>query len=352
MVASVIEGVRVAGLVSCLPERREGIEAMAARFGAEAAEKIAKATGIAARRTVTPDQCASDLAEAAARALLERLGWEAASVDLLVFVSQTHDHLLPATAAVLHHRLGLAKGCAVFDLSLGCSGFVYGLWTASALLGTTRGRRALLLVGDTTSRLVAPDDRAVAPLFGDGAAATALERDPTAAPLVFELGSDGAGAPYLTVPGGGFRHPRGADPAVAETLFMDGTQVFAFTLREVPGNLAATLEAAGWTLAEVDHVVLHQANAQMIRHLGQKIGARPEQVVLALAEVGNTSSASIPLALTGALAGPLTARPLKLLLSGFGVGWSWGSVAWESTPLAACGTVVLGATLHSGRPGG
>lgn len=344
MVASTLTGIRLAGVVACLPARREGAEVLAARFGADAVQRIAKATGIAARRVVAPGQCASDLAEAAARSLLDRLGWTADQVDLLVLVSQTPDHPLPATACLLHRRLGLAKRCAAFDLGLGCSGYIYGLWTAAALLSTlAEGARALLLVGDTTSRLIAPDDRAVAPLFGDAAAASALVRDAAAAPMAFDLGSDGAGAPYLTVPGGAFRHPHrcGAAPAVPETLFMDGTQVFAFTLREVPGTIAAALAGAGWTPAEVDHFVLHQANAQMIRHLTPKIGATPEQVVLALAEYGNTSSASIPLALTEALAGPLTTRPLRLVLSGFGVGWSWGSVALATTPLAACGTVVL-----------
>lgn len=341
MVASVVEGVAIAGVTACLPERRETVADLAARFGAEAAERIAKATGIEARHLVPPHQCTSDLAEAAARALLDGLGWDAAGIDLLVNVSQTHDHILPASAFLLHRRLGLGKHAAVLDLGLGCSGYVYGLWTASALLRACNGRRALLIAGDTTSRVLDPQDRSVAPLFGDAASATALVADPGAPPMAFALGSDGAGAPYLAVPGGGLRRPD--EPA---HLFMDGTQVFAFTLREVPGSVRDALGLAGWGIADVDHLVLHQANAQMVRHLAQKLGATPDQTVLALAGHGNTSSASIPLALATALPEALAAGRRKLLLSGFGVGWSWGSAAVEAGPLAVCGTVLLDGDGH------
>ena len=335
MVASRIDGVCVRGVVGCVPEGRETVEELARRFGEDTARKIAAATGIEERRIVAPGQCTSDLAEAAARRLLDGLGWEPDSVDLLILVTQTHDHTLPGTASLLHRRLGLRKGAAVLDITHGCSGFIYGLWTAGGLLKAA-GRRALLLVGDTTSRLIDPEDRAVAPLFGDGAAAVALELDDAAAPMVFDLGSDGAGAPYLAADGGAMRHPD--RPA---RLFMDGTQVFAFTLREVPGSVRAALDGAGWTTDMVDHLVLHQANAQMIRHLGQKLGVAADRTVIALREFGNTSSASIPLAIAAALADGLAAGPRRLLLSGFGVGWSWGSAALVVGPLAVCDTVVL-----------
>ncbi|WP_307832602.1 3-oxoacyl-[acyl-carrier-protein] synthase III C-terminal domain-containing protein [Azospirillum argentinense] len=166
--------------------------------------------------------------------------------------------------------------------------------------------------------------------------------------MVFALGSDGAGAPYLAVPGGGLRRP--GEPA---HLFMDGTQVFAFTLREVPGNIRAVLERADWTMETVDRLVLHQANAQMIRHLAQKLGATPGQTVVGLAGFGNTSSASIPLALASELEGALRGGPLRLLLSGFGVGWSWGSVALTAGPLAVCEVMALPANpAESAEPDG
>lgn len=335
MVSSVVDGVALRGVVGCLPDHQENISDLARRFGDDAAARIAKATGITSRHLAGSDLCTSDLMERAARRLLSGGGWDAATVDLLVCVTQTPDQPLPGNGALLQHRLGLRKGMVVIDVTQGCAGFVHGLWMTASLL-KPMGRRALLLVGDTTSRLIDPEDRGVAPLFGDGAAAIALEVSDDASPMWFDLGSDGAGAPYLSVSGGGLRQPD--TPA---RLFMDGTQVFAFTLREVPGSVKAVLSAAGWTMAEIDHLVLHQANAQMIRHLAQKLGASSEQAPISLAQVGNTSSASIPLALCDALASSLTPGGRRLVMSGFGVGWTWASVAMVSSPLALCETVRL-----------
>jgi 3-oxoacyl-[acyl-carrier-protein] synthase III len=340
MATSTITGIRLAGIVACVPPGRETTADLAARFGDDAAHRIAKATGIEERRIAGPGLGSADLAETAARRLLERLDWVADSVDLLVNVTQTRDRVLPGDGFLLHQRLGLAKRAIVLDLTLGCSGFVQGLWTAASLLKAQNGRRALLLTGDVTSRLIDPNDRAVAPLFGDAAAATALLADGEAPPMAFDAGSDGGGAPYLTAGGEGQAVPH---------LFMDGTQVFAFTLREIPDSLRAAMAGAGWGIGDVDHVVLHQANAQMIRHLAQKIGASAEQTVVALGPYGNTSSASVPLAMAAALNGPLTAGPRRLLLSGFGVGWAWASSALTAGPLAAC-EVVTGPVAETANP--
>lgn len=331
MTAGVVGGVAVRGVVSCLPARVEGLAEMAARFGADAARRIADATGIENRRLVAPGQCFSDLAYDAAAGLLADLQWSPDSVDILIVVTQTPDHVFPGVAPLLQHRLGLSRATAAFDVGLGCSGYVYGLWLAAHLLASGGGKRALLAVGDATSQLVDPMDRATAPLFGDAAAVTALERDPAAPPMAFSLGTDGAGAPYLTAAGGA-----GRQPDEKPKLFMDGTQVFAFTLREAPASMAAALTVAQAGVGDIDHVVLHQANKQMIERLARKIGATPEQTVLALADCGNVSSASIPLALTIALTEQLKSSSRRLLLSGFGVGWSWGSAVIEVGPLAAC----------------
>lgn len=343
MALAKLNGVAVRGIVAALPSRQEGVADLARRFGDDAARRVAAATGIQARHLAADGQCASDLAQAAATDLLTGLGWAPDSIDLLVMVSQTPDHPLPANACLLQHRLGLSRQAAAYDLNLGCSGYVYGLWNVAAALaslvvppGRPHPPRALLLAGDTTSRLIDPDDRAIAPLFGDAAAATALELDPAAAPMVIDLGSDGAGAPYLCAAGGGMRQA-GTPPR----LFMDGTQVFTFTLREIPRAIQATLDAVGWTMADVDHVVLHQANEMMIRRLAGKIGADMRQVVLALSQHGNTSSASVPLAIADALGSDLAGTRRRLLLSGFGVGWSWATAAVNWGPLAVCRTVTV-----------
>ncbi|MFV3129461.1 3-oxoacyl-ACP synthase III family protein [Niveispirillum sp. KHB5.9] len=338
MAQASINGIALRGIVSALPTGVEDVTHLAARFGAEQAERIAAATGIRRRHIAAPGQCMSDLALPAARELLDGLGWASDSVDLLICVTQTPDHPLPATACLLQNRLGLGRQCAAFDVGLGCSGYVYGLWLAASLLSSMGRGRALLVAGDTTSRTLDPQDRSVAPLFGDAGTVTALEWDADAGPLTVDVGTDGAGGPYLIQPGGGARQPDGP------LLFMDGTQVFAFTLREVPKAIASTLAASGRTIADIDHVVLHQANEMMLRRLGAKIGAREDQLVLALADRGNTSSATIPLAMTDALAPSLTDGERNLLLCGFGVGWSWGTTVWRTGPARVCRTILVNAS--------
>jgi len=331
MATSLINGVAIAGIACRVPARIETTADLAGRFGAEAAERIATATGIHARAHVAPGQTARDLATGAAAELLSRLGWEPASVTLLIDVTQTRERPLPGDGHLIHQDLGLSRNAVVLDLQLGCSGWVHGLWVASTLLTSLGGGRALLLAGDATSAFIDPDDRATAPLFGDAVAATALVSDPEAAPMSFDLGADGSGSPYLTVEGGGARLPDRPP-----RLFMDGTQVFAFTLREVPDSLRAALAGLGWTTDDLDRFVPHQANAQMIRRLAHKVGVRADRVVEAAAERGNTGPASIPLALCDALGERLTSGSQRLLLAGFGVGWSWSSVALTLGPLAVC----------------
>lgn len=345
MAQAQINGIALRGIVSALPTGVQDVADMAARFGADQAERIAAATGIRRRHIAAPGQCMSDLALPAARTLLSDLGWTADSIDLLITVTQTPDHPLPATACLLQQRLGLDRRCAAFDVGLGCSGYVYGLWLAASLLSGMGRGRCLLVAGDTTSRTLDPADRSVAPLFGDAGTVTALEFDPDAGALTIDVGTDGAGAPYLIQPGGGARQPDGPP------LFMDGTQVFAFTLREVPKAIAATLATAGIAVAGIDHVVLHQANEMMVRRLGQKIGATAEQMVLALADRGNTSSASIPLAISDSLSDSMRGGARTLLLCGFGVGWSWGTAIWRVGPFGVCRTILVdpaGAVIPAG----
>jgi 3-oxoacyl-[acyl-carrier-protein] synthase III len=330
-----VPGVRLRGVVAALPKRRLENAFFEAQIGADAVADVVKMIGVKARYWVDEGQTASDLCFVAAERLIETLGWERASVDALIFISQTFDQRLPATACVLHGRLGLAPHCQAFDVGLGCSGYVYGLWLASALIAAGC-RRVLVLAGDTISRVVDMSDRATALLFGDAGSATAVEHDASAPPACFVLGSDGAGASNLIVSGGGFRapapdprRPAGLDP---EHLFMDGGEVFAFTLRAVPRLVQDTLQQAGRSVEEVDSFVLHQANQFMLRHLAKKIGA-PERTPTNIDRYGNTSSASIPLLLATDLAERLAAAPSRLMLVGFGVGYSWGAALFDAEPL-------------------
>jgi len=263
----------------------------------------------------------------------------------LIFVSQTPDYVLPATSCVLQSRLGLSKDCAAFDINLGCSGYVYGLWVASQLLMAAPTGRTLLLVGDTVSKVVAPHDRATVALFGDAGSATALERDPQAEPMTFCMGTDGAGREHIIVRSGGFRErasdikdralPNDESAQNSEYLSLNGAEVFAFTLREVPAMIERALSLADWSLESTDAVVMHQANSFMLRHLAKRLSLPDDKLVLALGDFGNTSSASIPLAIVHALRSKLNQRPMRLVLAGFGVGMSW------ATATVTCKSLVL-----------
>lgn len=336
MAGGIVRNVRVAGIASAVPASVDDIGA-SWRGGRDELAKVMANTGVRERRIATHQTCTSDLCLKAAEVLLADLRWARDSIDLLLFVSQTPDHILPATSCVLHGRLGLAKHCASFDVSLGCSGYVYGLHIASSLLSTGLYSRALLLVGDTISKVVSPDDRSVAYLFGDAGAATALEYLVGAEPMGFELGTDGTGSQHLQIPAGAFRVRSGPETRRAvvhengnirseENLSMNGAEVFNFTLREIPGLLRGVLGHAGWNSAEVDWWVMHQANRFMLEYLGKRMKIPVERNILALEKYGNTSSASIPLAITDSLRLRLAGDPKRLVLAGFGVGFSWAAV--------------------------
>jgi 3-oxoacyl-[acyl-carrier-protein] synthase-3 len=343
-------GVRIAGLIGSVPKRIEESANWTGAFGESEVEKIVKMTGIAARRVVEKDVCTSDLCVAAAEDLLARLGWERESVDLLVFVSQTGDYMLPATACVAHGRLGLASHCAAFDLTLGCSGFVYGLWAVASILACGGAKRALLLVGDTISKVTSPGDRATVLLFGDAGSATALEHDPSAPPMSFVMSSDGKGQNHLIVPAGGFRNPSTAETCVRteradgsvrseEDLYMNGAELLAYTLACVPKLIRETLAAAGREVADVDYYVFHQANKFMIEHFARKAGVPMDRVPLNLDRYGNTSSASVPLVIASELAEAVATGKKTILGAGFGVGYSAGGAVFEVGPCPHVGLI-------------
>jgi 3-oxoacyl-[acyl-carrier-protein] synthase-3 len=339
-----VPGVALRGVACALPARRVTNDHFRSTFSDAEIGDVIKMVGVEARHWAAPDQTAGDLCEAAALRLLDRLGWEPTSVDALIFVSQTPNQRLPATACELHGRLGLASTCQAFDVGLGCSGYAYGLWLASALI-SAGCKRVLLLAGDTLSRLLDPQDRGTALLFGDAGTASALEASKEAAPIHFVLGTDGAGARNLVVQTGGFRavvpdarRPESYDPA---TLFMDGGAVFSFTLKAVPALVRDTLARAGATVDEVDALVLHQANRFMLNHIAKKVGIDPARTPINIDRYGNTNSASIPLVLATDLAARLVAEPMRLMMAGFGVGYSWGGVYMTTAPLACAETLTL-----------
>ena len=335
-----VSGVALKGVVCAVPGEPIGNDKFAKVFGEKAVGEIIKMIGVQTRYWAAPNQTTADLCFVAAERLLARLEWSADSIDALIFVTQTPDHFLPASACLLHARLGLATDCQAIDVNLGCSGYVYGLWLASSLV-QSGCNRVLLLAGDTISRLIDPTDRGTAVLFGDAGSATAIEADQTAGSVYFRLGTDGAGALALRVPEGGFRS---ADPDRPVTLdprrlHMDGGEVFAFTLRVVPALIQNILDDAGLGPGAVDTYLLHQANQFMIKHIGKRIGADAPRLPINIQRYGNTSSATLPLLLADDMAARLQGTAARLLLAGFGVGLSWGAMLGDIGPLH-CAEVV------------
>lgn len=337
-------GARIAGVVSCVPRQCVDNTPFIERFGQSVVNDVARMVGVHKRHHVAEGQTTRDLCRTAGKRLLDGLGWAPDSIDAIIFVSQSPDYRLPATACALHADWNAGTSCIAFDINLGCSGYPYGLWLAHSMVQTGAARRVLLAVGDTSSRMVDPQDRSTAMLFGDAGCVTAVEQDREATTAHFIMGSDGAGVPHLIVPQGCFRNDALQDDPRLEgrdrgALFMDGGQIFNFALRSVPPLLARTAAYAQATLPDYDAVLFHQANLFMLKHFAKKSGLDPARVPINIDRYGNTSSASIPLLMTTDIAQSLRSGPMLLAMLGFGVGYSWASASVTVGPLDVCETV-------------
>jgi 3-oxoacyl-[acyl-carrier-protein] synthase III len=303
--------------------------------------QVASRSGVESRHWCGPSETALDLGEAACRQLVKRTGADLGQVDALLFCTQSPDYVMPPNACLLQHRLGLSRRLAALDYSLACSGFVYGLYLGNALISSGAARQVLLVTADTYSKRIHPDDRGPVTLFGDGAAATLLAAG-EAAIGAFSLASDGASAGSFMIPAGGAREPSSAltkepkrdasgNVRTAENIYMDGPAVLDFVKQEIPSLVRALLVQEGLTLEEIDLVVFHQGSRMTLDHLHKALRIPPQKQFSNLAAVGNTVSASIPIALRDAeLQGRL--KPgMRVLLVGFGVGLSWGAclVDWR-----------------------
>jgi len=295
-------------------------------------EWIRERTGIRERRIATEDEALSDLCLPASRQALEDAGLEGSDIDLIIVATVTPDMAFPSTGALLADQLG-ASDAAAYDLSAGCTGFMYALAQAYGMLAGGLAQRALVVGGDVLSKLMDWTDRSTTVLFGDGAGAVVLERVGDGGFLGFELGADGSGGPQLYLPAGGSRLPTSAETVAERQHFvqMNGREVFKFATRVLVSSAEAVLDTCGRTIDDVDVYVPHQANVRIIEHARKKLGIPEEKVVIDVDRYGNTSSGSIPLALADAREdGRLQAGKL-VLMTGMGAGLTWGSGLIEWT---------------------
>ena len=295
-------------------------------------EWITERTGIRERRIAAPEEALSDLALPAARQALEDAGVNASEIDLVIVATVTPDMAFPATAAILADELG-ASTAGAYDLSAGCTGFMYAVAQAYGMLAGGLAQRALVVGGDVLSKILDWNDRGTAVLFGDGAGAVVMERVGEGGFLGFELGADGSGGPQLYLPAGGSRTPATSD-SVADRLHfvqMNGREVFKFATRVLVSSAEAVLAECGRAVEDVDVYVPHQANVRIIDYATQKLGIPEDRVVIDVDRYGNTSSGSIPLALADAKADGRLAAGSLVLMTGMGAGLTWGSGLIEWT---------------------
>lgn len=325
-----------------LPEKVISNQDLATEFPEWPVEKIQGKTGIVERHVAAANECASDLAAAAARKLFDSGVCAPGEIDYLLLCTQSPDYFLPTTACLLQDRLGIPHRAGALDFNLGCSGFVYGLGLVQGLIRTEQASKVLLITAETYTKFIHPRDRGVRTLFGDAAAATLLTSVPGRGDLhsSYVFGTDGSGAKNLIVPAGGLRQRCSLETAEAhidgngswrsaDNLFMEGAEIFNFTLRAIPECVGELLTRSGKSLDDVDLFVFHQANQYMLDHLRGKLKIPREKLFLWLTSCGNTVSSTIPIALKHAVAEGRLGRGQTVMLVGFGVGYSWGATLLE-----------------------
>jgi len=317
-------------------------------FTKEDAELFDNTVGIKNRYLAPEDVCASDLCFDAAERLIAGLGWENESIDVLVFASVTGDYKTPPTSGILQDRLGLPSSTFVVDLPMGCCGTLYAITVAGNLLSSGTAKRALLLIGDTASRMGSLKDKSRVPLFGDAGMAMALEYDIASEKIAIEMNTLGSGYKALMTPHGGYRHPitkedsfeyedfgNGIIRAPKDAL-INGMDVFSFAITKPPVSIKKMLEEQGLDKdKDVDYFLIHQANKLIVDRIVKKLKLPLEKVPYDLQEFGNLGGASIPMLMTYNLAEELQTRPLTLVCSAFGLGLTWGTMVLRTQMVKA-----------------
>jgi 3-oxoacyl-[acyl-carrier-protein] synthase-3 len=334
-----IPGIEIRGIACCVPDKKENNSDISF-LSSEEKEKLIASTGIETRHLSTKDICSSDLCLRAAEKLIKDLQWDKDEIDVLIFVTQTPDYILPATSCILQDRLGLRESCYTLDISLGCSGWIHGLSVVSSLLSTCcmgGGRKGILLAGDTPSKLCSMEDKSSYPLFGDAGTATAVELKKESKGFQFHTQTDGNGFKAIIVPNGGYRHPVDSNSLINKEIsdgikrnllnvILDGMDVFTFGITKAPESVNQLIDYFSLDKDKIDYFVFHQANKFMNEKIRKKLKLPEEKVPYSLKKYGNTSSATIPLTIVTELKNRLINERKEIIACGFGVGLSWGSV--------------------------
>lgn len=329
-------GVGISGMSAAVPKRVINNYEHDIHFKKEDIKEVVDKIGVKERRFADDKTCSSDLCYAAAEDLINGMGINRDEIDLLLFISQTPDYRMPATSILLQERLKLPKSTIAFDISLGCSAFLYGLTLAYSMILSGTVKKALVLDGETRSKVYSQKDRKTAFLFGDGGVAALVERGDKYGESWFSLNSDGSRESLIKIPAGGFRNMSSPETLKEKVVdeygnirsdeqgYMNGADVFNFVIREVPKDFKRLIEHSGVDLSTINFFVFHQANSYINGFLAKKLKLPVEKIPSTIEKYGNTSSVSIPLTIVSELKNKLQGHK-RLLLSGFGVGLSWGT---------------------------
>jgi 3-oxoacyl-[acyl-carrier-protein] synthase III len=338
----------IRGIAYHLPETVLTNAELARQFPDWSVAQIEAKTGIEERHVVDAETCSSDLAVKAAERLFRSGACNPSEIDFLLLCTQSPDYFLPTTACLLQNRLAIPKNCGALDFNLGCSGYVYGLALAAGLIQSQCASSVLLLTAETYTKFIPPADRSLRTIFGDAAAATLIQAQEDGAIGPFIFGTDGKGAQELIVSGGAMRlRPSGDGPtAICQDeygkprnpshLYMNGPEIFNFTLQEIPCVVKNLLDRAKMTSDDIDLYVFHQANHYMLEHLRKKLRISEEKFLVSMKHCGNTVSSTIPIALADAVRAGKLCAGATVMLVGFGVGYSWAATLVKWSPEFIC----------------
>lgn len=341
------KGVGITALAGAVPKRVVNNLEYTDFFPKEQVIEVVEKVGVYERRFADENTCSSDLCFAAAQKLIIDNEIDRGEIDLLIFISQTQDYRMPATACTLQHRLGLSNSCIAFDVNLGCSAFIYGMSVAYSMMQSGAIRKALILDGETRSKVYGPRDRRSAFIFGDGGVAALIEKDDKFGETTFSLNTDGSRADLIMIKAGGYRHPSTPETLVERIVdeygnmrsdeqgYMKGGDVFNFVIREIPRDIKKTIAESGKAVEEIDYFCFHQANNFINAFIAKKMKLDVSKIPHTIEKFGNTSSVSVPLTIVSELKDKLDGCKC-LMLSAFGVGMTWatGIVSFVDTKIS------------------
>jgi len=325
--------VYIKGISYYLPSAVLSNQELIKEFPEWTVDKVASKVGINERHIAASEETSTDMGLKAAQSLINEYNIEKESIDFVILCTQSPDYFLPASACYIQEKLGLKTDSGAFDFNQGCSGYIYGLSIAKGLIQSGTAKNIIFITSETYSKYIHPLDKGNRTIFGDAAAATLISQDGFAEIMDFSLGTDGKGLENLIVKSGAFRHreklndliiDENGNPTGSDFLYMNGSEIFNFTLDSVPPLINRTLHKNGVNLEDIDLFIFHQANKFMLEFLRKKIRIEPEKFYYYLEKVGNTVSSTIPIALKEAIREGRIALASKVLLAGFGVGYSWG----------------------------